>query len=221
MRCNNCNVEIGESNICPLCHQIADKDNVTVVKCEYPPKQEKRPLPLRVSPRNIYLIVGIIASIISIIVCYITHSTVLWCWFVVPLLAYGYLLIGNTIFSNTEIGTKIFLQGAVLTALCYIYESIFKTHVATGYCLPIIITSMIIISGTMLILFYKHNRSLFVSCNFISLLGFIPIILFASGVTDILIPAIISAAVAGFTLICSVAFGLKRLKEQFEKVFHL
>lgn len=221
MRCNNCKVDIGDSNICPLCHEIINKDNATEIKCEYPPKRKKRPLPLIISPRNIYLIIAVFISLISIIVCYVTHSTALWCWFVVSLLAYGYLLIGNTIFSNTEIGTKIFLQGTCLISLCYIYEAIFKTQVATAYCLPIIISAMIIVCGSMLILFYKHNRTLFVSCNLISVLGFIPIILYACNVTSILIPAIISAAIGGFTLICGIAFGLTKLKEQFEKVFHI
>ena len=62
MRCNNCKVDIGNSNICPLCHEIINKDNVTEIKCEYPPKREKRPLPLIISPRNIYLIIAVFIS---------------------------------------------------------------------------------------------------------------------------------------------------------------
>lgn len=220
MRCNNCGVEIGDNNICPLCQMIVD-GTVVEIKNEYPPKQEKRPLPLKVSPKNIYLIVALIASIISIIVCYMTASTTLWCWFMVAVFAYGYLLIGNTIYSNSEIGAKIFLQGACLISLCYIYEANFKTNVATSYCLPIIITFMIIISGAMLTIFYKHNKSLFVSCNFISLTGFLPIILYACNITTILVPAVISAIVGGITIICNLTFGIKKLKEQFSKVFHL
>lgn len=222
MRCDKCNVEIGESNICPLCHQKLDEHpNVHIVN-NFPPKQKHRPLPPKISVKNIYLIVALVLSIICILACYLVKPfTYHWCWFVFALLAYGYLLIANTIFSNSEIGAKIFMQGGFLIALGYIFDAIFVTAIATSYLLPIIISLMIAISGLNLIIFYKHNRSLFVSCNFISLLGFIPIILYACGVTTVLIPAIISAVLGGLTLTLSIAFGLKRLKEQFAKVFHM
>ncbi len=221
MRCNYCNVDIGDNNICPLCHKKVDENSAIQIKTEYPKKQAKRPLPLKVSPKNIYLIIAIIASIVSILICYLTPTTTLWCWFMVAVFAYGYLLIGNTIFSNSEIGTKIFLQGSCLIALGYIYEAIFKTTVATSYILPIVITFMIIVSSAMLTIFYKHNRSLFVSCCLMSLLGFLPIILYACKVTTTLVPPVISAVTGGSALILSLTFGFKKLKEQFEKVFHI
>ena len=219
MRCNKCNVEVKNSNVCPFCHQVLD-DNEPNIQSEYPPKQEKRPLPLRLSPKNIYLVIALIASLICIIVNYFTERDVLWCWFMIAVFAYGYLLIANTIYSATEIGAKIFLQGASIVSLAYIYEAIFKTNIATGYCLPIIITSMIIVSGCLLIIHYKHNKSLFVSCGLISLLGFIPIIIYACKATSVLIPAIICAVIGGITLLSSIIFGIKHLKEQYSKVFH-
>lgn len=220
MRCNKCNVEVKNGNICPLCHQKLDIDDIKIVT-DYPPKRAKQKLPLRFLPKTIYLFVAIVTAISCIIANYCITPSVLWCWFIVATLTYGYLLIANTIYSNTEIGAKIFLQGASLIALCYIYEAIFKTAVATSYCLPIIISFMIIVSGGLLILFFKHNRSLFVSCNLISILGFIPIILYACKVTNVLAPAIISAVFGGITLILSLGFGIKRLKEQYSKVFHM
>lgn len=221
MRCNKCGVEIGESNICPLCHQKLDNDSKITIINNFPPKQKPKPLPPKISIKNIYLIIALAVAIITICCCYLIKPfTYHWCWFVVAILAYGYLLIANTIFSHSEIGAKIIMQGICLIALCYIYDAIFKTYVATPYCLSIIISFMIAISGLNLIIFYKHNRSLFVSCNFISLLGFLPIIL--NCFYDVaLIPAIIAASLGGLTLLCSVIFGIRRLKEQFEKVFHI
>lgn len=221
MRCDKCNVEIGESNICPLCHENIQKGEITIIKSEYPPKQAKRPLPMRISPKTIFLIIAVIAATICILVNYLTDTTYLWCWFMTALFGYCYLTIANTICSETEIGAKILLQGATLVALSYIYDAIFRMHIATGYCVPIIISLMIVSSVASLIAKYKYNRSLFVSCNIISVLGFIPIILYACKLTDILIPAIVCAVVGGISLICSLSFNAKRLKEQYSKVFHM
>lgn len=222
MRCEKCNVEVGSSNVCPLCHQkLDDNPNIHIVK-NFPPKQKHRPLPLKISVTNIYLIAAFVISLISIMVCYLVKPiTYHWCWFLVATLAYGYLLLANTVYSHSEIGAKIFIQGACLISLSYIFDAVFGTAIATEYCLPIIISLMIAILGLNLIVFRKHNRSLFVSCTFMSLLGFIPIILYLCDVTALFIPAIISAVIGGLTLILCLAFGIKRLKEQLAKVFNM
>lgn len=220
MKCNKCNVEIGDSNICPLCHSIAGNNEHIIIKNNYPPKQGKRPLPLKLSPKTIYLIIALIASVACIIANYLTKTNVLWCWFMVSVFAYGYLMIANTIFSNTEFGAKIFLQGAALIALSYIYDAVFKTKVATNYCLPIIISAMIIINGALLLIYHKHNLSLFVSSIFISLLGVLPIILYACKVITILAPPVVAVVLGGISFILVIAFSAKQLKVQFKKVFH-
>lgn len=222
MRCKKCNIQVENGNVCPLCHQSLDGNPNIQIVSDYPPKQKPRPLPRRISVKNIYLIVAIVVALLSILLCYLVKPfTYHWCWFVVAVLVYGYLLIGNTIYSNSEIGAKIFMQGACFIALGYIIDAIFRTALATHYVLPIIISLMIATAGINLLIFYKHNRSLFISCIFMSLFGFIPIILYACEQTFVLIPAIISAVLGGVTLLCSIIFGIKRLKEQFEKVFHL
>lgn len=219
MRCNKCNLEIKDGNVCPFCHQVVD-GNPPQIKSEYPPKQKKRQLPLRLSVKNIYLVIAVILAIVCITTNYLTNREVLWCWFIFAVFAYGYLLIANTIYSVTEIGAKIFLQGASLIGLSYIYDAIFDTSFSTSYCLPIIITSMIIVSGGLLILKSKFNKSLYLSNGLLSLLGFIPIILYATNCTDVMTPAIISAVCGGICLIATIIFGVKLLKEQSFKVFH-
>lgn len=219
--CPDCGVQIGGSNICPLCHKIVTEDKNIVINSNYPAKGPKRPLPLHLSPKTAYLVLAIIASIVCIAVCYLVPSPALWCWFIVPVLFYGYFVIGNTIFSKTEIGAKIFMQGVCLVALSYIYDAVFKTKFATDYCLPIIISVMIAICAICLIVLHKNNRTLFVSCNLISLFGIIPIILYACGVTNVLIPAVIAVSLGGLTLLCSLIFGLNKLREQIAKVFHM
>lgn len=221
MRCEKCNVQIGDNNICPICHSKLDENKVTINN-NYPPKQKPRPLPPKISVKNIYLIVAVAIAAICILTCYLVKPlTYHWCWFVVAILVYGYLLIANTIFSHSEIGAKIFLQGASLIALSYIFDAVFGTKIATDYSLPIIISLMIITAALNLIIFYTHNRSLFVSCIFMSLLGFLPIILYVSNMTAMLVPAIIPAVLGGITLTFDIAFGIKKLKEQLSKVFHL
>ena len=46
MRCNKCNVEVKCGNICPLCHQKLDTNEINITN-DYPPKQAKRKLPLK------------------------------------------------------------------------------------------------------------------------------------------------------------------------------
>lgn len=226
MRCEKCNVELyGDVDICPLCHNkilLTEEEKKQIKPLYYPPKSTKKKIHKHLTPKAIYLFVACIIFIACVTTNYLTSTTFLWCYLVGASLLYGFVILAHTVLSHSGVGVKIFIQGASIALLCWIFEIIIKRpNLTFDYSLPIVLTVVILVIAGFLIFTAKRNRSLIISSIMLCLLGYLPIILFAFGVTNVLLPSLITAILASINLVGTIAFGIFDIKEQFSKVFHI
>lgn len=194
----------------------------TSVALYYPPKRAKKHIHTHFTLNSIYLFVSMLIFLACITINYLLDTSFLWCYLVGAAALYGYIIIAHTVQSHSGVGTKIFVQGCSVAFLSWLVQIIIhKKNLIFNYNLPIILGCLILVLAGFLIFTARHNRSLLLSSILLSLIGYIPIILYACGVATVLIPSLITAILASITLIGTVAFGIFDLREQFSKVFHI
>lgn len=220
MRCKYCNVEIkGKADVCPLCHQkINDSENETR---EYLyPTRKQRMIQKQFSFTTIYCFIIACLNVIFITVNMIATPDILWFLLLDLGFFYIYILVHNTILHRSSGAYKIFMQSITLCALALLAQWIAGGNWAYDYAFPLLLLLSLIVMLIFLCVKTKRPNEYIFYIVMLSLLGFIPMILFWCGVTAIVWPAATVGTLSIMLVIGILFFAPKEFLFELKKKFH-
>jgi hypothetical protein len=147
---------------------------------------------------------------------------VLWSLLVIAPVLYAWLLIAGTLLTPWQMGAKVLMQVAGVSAVLVAIERITPMHIwAHNYVIP-----FVIVAGLIMEIYYTYQNRIRWRANLVYVvaavfIGFIPLALWLFGVIVVWWPAVICAFMAGFTLIGMRLFAVRQLKHEMAKRFHV
>lgn len=229
MRCKFCNVEVDcETRICPLCHEkLVPDETQEKLSPAFPQRtaKSKRPLRTHFTPTNIYLALSCILFVVAIAVNFGMQQPTKWCWIVGAVLMYGFLTMRNTVMSNHSAWIKAFWQIVMICLILWLAQVVFDdimtdTNWLLDLALPVIIMVSVLTLGIISCIVVRKNKALLYDTLFLSLIGFVPLILYAVGLVKSVLASAICAGLCAAVLICVVIFARKELIAEMERRLH-
>ena len=223
-RCNKCNLNVNSiRKTCPLCGQLLNDNKENSIDYylypRYTHEEKKANIVLK-----IVLFFSIVAIFIAVVINILTYknSRSLWSIYVILGIWYGWILLRFTIMSRRNIAGRLLLQMLATSAVVIGIE---KVSHGSGWALEYVIPFICIATtqAIVIILVSKKMRYndyllyLFVAI----LISFVPIILYWSGIVQVLWPSISAAGVALITIMGMLIFADRATKDEFKKRFHL
>lgn len=218
--CKNCHVELGEHlKKCPLCLRRIDAANQSDLYPDYDYNDAIKSLKMKVF---IFLTITFTSLCTLINVLTYKAAPVLWSVYVVSIVLYLWVLIGHTIISERNIGSKIHMQIFALSLLFFIldFNAGFERWSVN------LVIPLIILLGTFLISLKMASEKMFVNAYLgyvmsIIVLGFIPILLYTFRVSTLFWPSSVVTLFSVLAIIGVYMFADKIFKAEFKRRFHL
>ncbi len=228
MRCKFCNVEVDcKTHICPLCHELVTPDEGDELSPAFPPKTAKaeKKKHTHFTLSNVYLAVSVIAFITCLAVNFGLHQQTRWSLMVGAVLLYGFLTMRNTVMSNNSAWIKAFWQIVMIVLILWLAQIVFDDVMEDTYwlldlALPIVIMLSVLTLGVISCAVVRRNKALLYDTLFLSLIGFVPIILFAFGLVRKVLASAICAGFCAAVIVCVIIFARKEILEEMERRLH-
>ena len=228
MRCKFCNVEVDcKTHICPLCHEKITPEEGENLSPAFPPKTERsqRKRHTHFTVTNIYLAASTIMFIVALAVNLGLHQPTKWFWMVGAVLIYGFLTMRNTVMSNNSAWIKAFWQIVMISLILWLAQVVFDDVMEDTYwlldlALPLIIMISVLTLGIISCAVVRKNKALLYDTLFLSLIGFVPMILFAFGLVQKVLVSAICAGFCAAVIACVIIFARKELVEEMERSLH-
>jgi hypothetical protein len=217
---------------CPLCTTVLkESDKETTLKpSKFPPYKSsdavKRNFVLR-----LLLFISIVVGGVSFLINMLLLETGLWSLIVISGIIYLWILIKYTIMTNYNISLRLLFQAITVTLLVFAIERFIPsltlapigTRWALEYVMPfVMIATSLAITIIIFVRPLKYRDYVFyLFC--MSILGFIPIILYLFKLIEPhgFIPSLICAAYSVITLLGMFFFGDRTTKDELVKRFHI
>lgn len=219
--CRECGVGVrGEGALCPLCRSELLGPPEEGAYAAYPKIEMRSGKYAAVAKPMLYasLCVGLLCLFVNLI----TLPDVLWSLIVMTGILFLWETVGLMILSQKNIGLKLLAQMlAAMIVLITIDAVTGWRGWALGYVVPFVIIAS---SGAMTtILYIKRTqwREYMLFQLVIMLNGFIPVILFWCGLTNVLWPGAVGALYSTFSLDAMVIFFDKQVANELRKRFHV
>lgn len=218
--CNKCRASVDSPvEHCPLCYATLSDIGGGLEPQSYPDLQEKARKYHLVF--RILLVLSLAAGSICLTVNLLTEHQRLWSLIVISNIVYMWIAIGTALRARSRPGFVILVQALSFSALVVVvgwladYKSL-----ALNYLLPFCFATATL-SITIIIVVKRMNVQEFVLYFILTaLLGFIPVILMAFGLVDVLWPSLASAIHAGLSLVGIFVFADRATKSELRKRFH-
>lgn len=223
MHCKYCGVEVeSDTFVCPLCHEKMEiDDTVLPINGLFPPKRKKQAVRKKISVFTWYCFIALVLFVVSVAIDFAVTDGPHWSYAVGAGIVYGAFLIKFVIMARSSVGVRVFWQLIAMTVTGLIFGVVFNEFdIVIKYVLPSIIMVSIIVQSSFSVFYAKRKRSIFLSSMVISLLGFVPIILYACKVESELWLAIASAVLGAGALIGNIVFGNKKIAFEVQKRYH-
>lgn len=219
MRCKACNVEIvTPASVCPLCTGPLD-GTCEHLKPAYPEFVEKRKHYYLL--RRILLFFSIAAALVSLTANLLFTPDIWWFVFVFTGLLYVWAAIPHIFRKGGNLGGKVLVQVACASLLLVLldWETGWRGW-SVSFALPMVFSAGIL--GVMVVIVANRtNWARYVMYQaLLALLGFVPPVLYLTGVANQLWAAFIPALLAGINLAMLAAFGDRNIKNEFRRRFH-
>lgn len=230
MRCKHCGVEVEfDTKICPICHEKLTLNSDEKLPSVYPPREPSvTPSKFKPSFNSVYLSLSLIIFIVALVLNLTLLPQVKWIFLVCGLLLYGFLLIHNTILSANSVGVKAFVQLVMLLLLLYLSEIIVKDlhPEKTAFWildigLPVLISLSLIAVCISTVFVYKQKKALLFDIIWLSLLGYVPIILYACKEITNPVASIVCASLSTVLILGTSIIFRKQLKDEVLRHFHI
>lgn len=225
--CTDCKISISsKTDRCPLCHKELPYAEQEGAAEAYPGFE-----PLKAKNRKLAKTISTIAcSLIafSVLANMLTWNGSVWC---VPftacvLYAWGGGLL--TFSKRIHLGWKLTAHAIAIPLLLVIFntfayntETIHEITWAVSYGMPFIYICFIITIDSIVVLWRQKLRDYLLYQLTLCMIGFIPLILVLSGVTQPMWPSIIAAGCSYATIIGLILYAKKIIKSEFVKKFHI
>ncbi len=228
--CPHCHVEVNsERKLCPLCFHVLEDTEGTKNYQEYP-KYHGLPRAQTIAMRILlYLVIVAIIACTIVNIATLNNASVVpwWCVIVDACLIYFYCFIAYMIKTQQSMAVRFLIHLIILSVVLIAIDLITRPHdVKTlwslGYVIPFSISATIL---TLIIMIFIKNslyRDYLPTTVFISLISFIPLILyFTTSWLSILWPSIVAASVGLLVLLGIFIFPQRVTQEEIQKRFHL
>lgn len=219
--CENCGVNL-DNNLtkCPLCSNKL-RGKIKKSYDEYPKysKSDRSVLAFRMKMLT-FIFLSVIT--ISLLINILTPGNEPWFIFVASPLIYVWLLIRNTIVSKSHYGTKLLLQLFGISFLVLVIDIVNNgLSWSVNYVIPALITISTLIITIRIYSDKLQWSEYFIFLILLVVLGFIPVVLYLTGVSNILWTGAGSALYSSLTLVAIFIFSHKKLINELIKKFHI
>ncbi len=220
-KCEECRTWT-KQQVCPLCNEdMSDVGNSSAEK-RYPSYFGKK-FARRRAPK-IVVFAGILVMLTCLFINIMIMPQFLWIFSVAGAIIYMMVSFSHTILSRSHLGSKIVIQVVSLTSLLLIIDSQSGVEFlswSVNYVVPFLIISGMIMT-TSIVFFRRIKWSSYFSFMLMMLiLGFLPVSLFAAGITTIIWPSVAAAAYAMTVIIVMMIFAQQALLTQLGRRFHI
>lgn len=218
-RCHECEI-ITDEQTCPLCHKVLSEIEQAKDKRAYP-VYDQQEYKTRAWISRLAIIGGVLATLICFVVNLLVMPHFLWVFYVAVAIFYLLVSLNHTILSASHLGGKIIAQVISLTVLLLVIDGMSGSlHWAVNYVVP-----FVIIAGIMLIsiimLKVRMNWTGYISFLLMMIgFGFLPLILYLSGVADVLWPSVSAGSLGVATFIAMLLVANQSVMTQLGRRFH-
>ncbi len=221
-KCSNCGVSVYSTNTkCPLCQRYLSNSDTTIEKPWYPyySSTETRQ-PNRLLSRLIAFICIAVMSICAFTNFFVATDTA-WSLYVITCVLYGWLLIRHTFLSKVHLGQKIIIQVLGLTGMLLTLNMLEGgNRWSVNYVFPFLIigaTFLITVIVVIKKMLWKEFVGFIIA---LILLGFLPLLLYLIGISQVLWAAATSELYAFLTFSGMIIFSDKGFKNEMLRRFH-
>lgn len=222
-QCKNCGVIINDNvNKCPLCNRNLQEFSSVSRNTWYPEYSYTEAATQLSLGKKVFLFISISVACICILINLLTGVKNPWSLYVVSPILYLQLLINNTVQSKMRAGAKIILQITGISGLLLIFDLLSGFY---RWSVNIVIP-FLIIGGTFVItiiitkkkMLWNEYVGYIIAMIF---LGFLPVLLYISGVADTLWASAVSALYSLLTIIAMLVFFNRKFKNEITRRFHI
>ncbi|MBO1004651.1 DUF6320 domain-containing protein [Pseudogracilibacillus auburnensis] len=218
--CKNCHVHLDKYlKKCPLCLRRMNHNYKSSLYPDYNYNDARKNIKCKV-----FLFLTIIFTSVCTLINLLTikKEPTLWFIYVLVIVFYLWVLIGHTIISRKNFGSKIHLQ---IFALSFLFLVIDLNSGFERWSVNIVIP-IIILLGTFLISLKIATEKMFVNAYMgyvmsVIVVGFIPLILYAIGISTLFWPSSVVTLFSLLAIIGVYMFADKIFKAEFNRRFHL
>ncbi len=219
--CENCNVFVDKClRYCPLCTKELTLE--PSAETMYPQITEKKYLNRKDVVTELLMIVTCIVIAICVFINIVTYNGVAWFLAVAAPIIYAWVLVKNTIVSDMYVGAKVLFQ---ILALSGLFIAVDYAGGRLGWSfeffVPVIIIIGIIYMDVYAYIYKSYWRENLIYAIILVFLGSIPIVLYFTGITHLLIPTFLAMVAVALTVLGILRFTLRYIKTEVKKRFHM
>lgn len=218
-RCQKCEINT-EEQTCPLCHQVLSKVEQAEDQRAYP-VYDQQEYKMRARISRLAIIGGILATLICLLINVIVMPHFLWVFYVAVAVFYLLVSLNHTILSASHLGGKITAQVISLTILLLVIDGMSgSVQWSVNYVVPFVIIAGIMLIS-IIILKVRMRWTGYISFLLMMIaLGFLPLILYFTGVANVLWPSVSAAAFGVATFIAMLLIANESFMTQLSRRFH-
>jgi hypothetical protein len=224
--CGDCKIRISsKTDRCPLCHNTLPHTNQGGT-ADYPAFE-----PIKTGNRKLVKRISIIVCaliVLSVLANWLTWNGSLWCVLSSACVLYAWGAGLLTFSKRIHLGWKLTAHAIALPLLLIVFntfayntETIHEITWAISYGMPMIFICFIIAINIIMIRWRQKLRDYLLYQLTLCVVGFVPIILVLSGITQPMWPSIIAAVGSYCTIAGLVIYAKKIIKSEFVKKFHI
>ena len=222
MFCENCKINFDtDTGSCPLCFEkIGD------------PKYEDRLFPPR--PKTItrkamgefnkaYFFATVVISGVLGVINYFATKRLTWSLLVLSCLVYLYALVRNTILAKSEIAAKTLIQAVLMSLFLYAIDYFATDNImwSLKYAVPFLLVASTLLLTILALSNKRKWRDFTLSVLFMALVGFVPFVLYLTGVINVFWPSLIAFLYSAATVMGMLIFHHQKLTNEIKKSLHI
>jgi len=220
--CNKCAVSVDSPvTRCPLCY-------ATLVSKDNEPEPVSYPdLETQAEKYNIFFRVLLFLSLSVSVVCttinFLAPTKTWWSLIVVANILYMWIAISTALQRRAKLGYNVLIQGLCLAVMILIFDRFFDSKVnwAFNYALPFLFLTATLSITIIVIIKRMKIRDFILYFILTALMGFVPLLLIAVGLVDVIWPSVVSAVYSGLALVSIFVFADNATKVELKKRLHI
>lgn len=223
MYCEHCKVNIEcKADRCPLCGQqiVGDKESFLAPQQVFPtPKVSKR---ISTKFSLVYTIISVLATLICIIINFVTNPNFMWSIMVMVCLIYVYYLVRFTFISQGKFNARVLGQALMLTIVFFCVRwFVGGNHWIFITWLPLVYFVSEVLLGAYMIIYKQRARKNIITLITLSIMGVVPTIVAYALNLDVKWPSIAVTAFSLALIVVILILGRKLIIGELKRYFHL
>ncbi len=226
-KCPNCNIKVNTDRItCPLCYTVLENIEEKAIVQFYPKKQESSKRTIIEKIFILITILGIIGSLIGNLITYKHGLKLYWVFVVIGGLIYSWVLTKYCVLGKGLLTNRLVIQAILSVILLVLIEQFaLNKHGywwSTNYVIPLLWSIVLLTILTLTFIWKNIFIDSIIGLLVMSLLGFIPIILFlTTSVITLFWPSITCCCISILVICTMLVFHFNECKLELQKRFHI